>query len=279
MNRKLTNSKVVFQSIKSRLTLQDHDEVQAIALAIMEKTFGLSFTHILSEKEIEDQDLSSIINRINSHEPLQYIFGEADFYGRKFKVDPNVLIPRPETELLILEVLKNNFSTPRILDVGTGSGCIAITLQLEIPGSKVVGLDISEQAIALAKENSETLNANVEFIHGNFLHDLTLGEFDLIVSNPPYVSKSEKKSMDKNVLAFEPHVALFVADDDPLIFYKAITFKSKTILKPNGKIAVEINERFGQQTKELFQAAGFDPVQIIRDLDGKDRIVSAVKSS
>ena len=278
MNRKLTNSKVVFQSIKSRLTLKDPDEVQAITLAVMHNYFGLVLTDILSEKEIVDIDVSSIIARVNNHEPLQYIFGEADFYGRKFKVDPTVLIPRPETELLIQEVLKNKFVAPRILDVGIGSGCIAITLKLEIPNAKVTALDVSDKALAVANKNSKALEANVEFIQGDFLRGLSLNEFDVIVSNPPYVCESEKESMNRNVLAFEPHQALFVPNDDALIFYKAIAVKGKTILKPKGKIIVEINERFGKETKELFEGAGFNSVQIIKDLDGKDRIVSAVKS-
>lgn len=278
MNRKLTNSKVVFQSIKSRLTLQDSDEVQAIALAIMEKNFQVTLTEIISQKEIYDTDVSNIIQRVNNHEPLQYIFGEADFYGRKFEVDPSVLIPRPETELLIQEVLKHKFEAPRILDVGTGSGCIAITLQLEIPNSKVTALDVSERALAMGKKNSQKLKADVEFIQGNFLYDLSLPEFDVIVSNPPYVCESERESMNQNVVDFEPHQALFVPDNDALIFYKAIAAKGKTFLKSKGKIFVEINERFGKEIKELFEVSGFNSVQIIKDLDGKDRIVSAVKS-
>lgn len=245
----------------------------------MRNYLGLSLTDILSEKEVENQDFSEIIMRVNHHEPLQYIFGEADFYGRKFKVSSSVLIPRPETELLIQEVLKQNFRAPRILDIGTGSGCIAITLKLEIPNSKIVALDVSENALTVAKKNSESLNANVEFFRQNFLQGISLGEFDLIVSNPPYVCASEKTSMDKNVLAFEPDQALFVPDEDPLLFYKAIALQSKTMLKSEGKIYVEINERFGKETKELFERSGFNSVQVIKDLDGKDRIVSAVKSS
>ncbi|HTH54863.1 MAG TPA: peptide chain release factor N(5)-glutamine methyltransferase [Cyclobacteriaceae bacterium] len=277
MNRKLSNSKVVFQSIKSRLTLPDQDEVQAVALAIMEKHFGLSLTQILSEKQIENLDFSETIRRVNGHEPLQYIFGEADFYGRKFKVDPSVLIPRPETELLIREALSHHFPAPRILDVGTGGGCIAITLQLEIPNAKVTALDVSEQALTVAKKNAKALNADVAFIQANFLHDLAMSKFDLIVSNPPYVCESERKGIEKNVLSFEPHEALFVPDDDPLVFYKTIASKSPAILQVNGKIVVEINERFGKEIKELFEKVGFNSVQIVKDLDGKDRIVSAAK--
>jgi release factor glutamine methyltransferase len=151
-------------------------------------------------------------------------------------------------------------------------------LQLEIPRAKVVALDVSGQALTVAKSNSEILNADVEFVQGNFLHPLSLGEFDIIVSNPPYVCESEKSLMNVNVLSFEPHQALFVPNDDPLLFYKTIAAKSKTALKANGKIFVEINERFGKETKALFESAGFNSVQIIMDLDGKDRIVSAVKS-
>lgn len=275
MNRKLSNSKAVFQSIKSRLKLNESDDIQAIALAIMEKYYGFTLTDILAEKKIEEVDFSHIIERLHQHEPIQYILGETDFYGRRFKVSPSVLIPRPETEWLIHELMKEKFTSPGILDIGTGSGCIAITLQLEIPDAKIYGLDISASALAIAKQNAETLKADIKFIQSDFLLDFSIEPLDAIVSNPPYIKESEKASMKPNVLEHEPHQALFVPDDDPLRFYKAIASKSKALLKPDGKIFVEINEQLGNEVKLLFERSGLYSVHIIKDLDGKDRIVTA----
>jgi len=278
MNVTMTNSKAVFNSIKSSLTLTDTDEIHAIALAIMQKFYGFTLTDILAEKEIEAKDFSEIISRLNQHEPLQYIFGEADFYGRKFKVNPSVLIPRPETELLIDEIVREKIHSPKILDVGTGSGCIAITLKLEIPTAKVYALDASIEALNTAYENATSLNAAIEFIHQNFLYDFPFESVDVIVSNPPYIRDLEKEKMNLNVLDYEPHTALFVPDNDPLIFYRAIAEKSKSILKSNGKVFVEINEVFGEETKKLFEQHGFHSVRIIKDLNYKDRIAIAERN-
>jgi len=275
MNPKISNSKAVFKSIKSRLTLQDADEVQAIALAIMEKYYQLTLTDILEEKAIEEFDLYQIIDRVNKHEPLQYVLGEAYFYGRKFKVNPSVLIPRPETELLISEILQERLDSPRILDIGTGSGCIAVTLKLEIPGAEIYALDISEAALSVAKENSISHNTLVNFIQGNFIADFSIAPVDIIVSNPPYVQESEKKAMQANVLKHEPHLALFVSDDDPLLFYRTIAAKSNFLLNPGGKIFAEINEHLGTETANLFKSFGFNDVEIIQDLDNKPRIIKA----
>jgi release factor glutamine methyltransferase len=275
---KPTNSKAVFHEIKSRLTLDDPEEVHAIALTLMEKYFGVTLTDILSEKKIEFKDLTEIIGRLNQHEPLQYILGEAQFFGRNFIVNPSVLIPRPETELLVLEVLKMKLNAPTILDIGTGSGCIAITLNLEILNSKVFAIDISQNALDTASANSKKLRANVSFVCLDFLNNsLQLEPVDLIVSNPPYVTNLEKQSMKSNVINYEPHQALFVSDQDPLIFYKAIASKSKNLLNASGEVFVEVNEAFGKDVKDLFESYGFKEVKIIKDLDGKDRIVTAQK--
>lgn len=152
MKTKPANSKAVFQEIKSQLTLDDREEVHAIALILMEKYYGLTLTDVLSERKIEILDLSSIITRLNRHEPLQYVIGEAEFFGRKFQVNPSVLIPRPETELLVYEIIKTNPKAPTILDIGTGSGCLAITLNLEIQNSKVIAIDISQSAMKTANQ-------------------------------------------------------------------------------------------------------------------------------
>src|SRR5258706_623314 len=278
MKMKMTNSKEVFQEIKSKLTLEDAGEVQAIALALMEKYYGLLLTDILSEKETEFQDLTAVIARLNRHEPLQYVLGEGEFYGRKFIVNPFVLIPRPETELLVQEVLKIKLIAPQILDVGTGSGCIGITLSLTIPNSKVYTVDVSQNALDTASINAQNLGARVSFMLLDFLKDaLSLDPVDLIVSNPPYVRTSEKEQMKSNVLKFEPHEALFVPNGDPLLFYKAIAFRSKALLKPGGNVIAEINENFGNEVRNLFESSGFSDVRIIKDLDGKDRMVTAKK--
>ena len=277
---KPTNSKAVFHEIKSKLTLDDPEEVHAIALALLEKYFGLTLTDILSEKEIEFKDFTEIIVRLNQYEPLQYILGEVEFFGRNFMVNSSVLIPRPETELLVQEVLKMKLKTPQVLDVGTGSGCIAITLSLEIPNSKVYAIDLSQDALNTANANSKKLGADVSFMLHDFLTDVpSLEPVDLIVSNPPYVKNSEKALMKSNVINYEPHQALFVSDQDPLVFYKAIASKSKTLLNGFGKVFVEINESLGNEVKDLFESSGLKEVKIIKDLYGKDRIVVAHKGN
>ena len=279
----MTNSKELFLDLASRVTLaEDKGEIHSLVYLLLEKILNLSKTDILCEKHIKvDQPelLVSYITRINQHEPLQYILGEAEFYGRIFMVNPSVLIPRPETELLVHEVIqqakiqKPNLS---ILDIGTGSGCIAITLALEIKNSEVTAIDISDTAIECAKQNAFRFHANVRFDKHDVLLQPINGMFDFIVSNPPYIAVEEKTEMDANVLDYEPHLALFAPKDDPLLFYKSIAAKSKAALLPGGSVWVEINARFGNEVKEIFESEGFHKARIIRDLDNKDRIVTAM---
>lgn len=276
----MANSKAVFNNLTAQLNGIDAGEAHAIGFLLMEKFCGVSRTSILAEKEIEFFDFSPLVARLNAHEPVQYILGEAEFFGRKFNVNRHTLIPRPETELLIQEVLKSKIERPVILDVGTGSGCIAVTLAKEIPMVTVSAVDISAGALETAAANAKLHNASINFVHGDFLTDaFSFEPLDWIVSNPPYVCASEKKAMELNVLNFEPHGALFVPDTDPLLFYKALASTGERLLKPSGKIAVEINARFGQEVKQLFEEKGFIQTKIIKDLDGKDRIVSAEKRS
>ncbi|MBS1980379.1 MAG: Peptide chain release factor N(5)-glutamine methyltransferase [Cytophagales bacterium] len=278
MNEKMTNSKILFESVRSNLITHDKEEAQAIALLVMSHFYSLSLSEILSEKPVPVIDFSKIIYRLNRHEPVQYILGLADFYERKFLVGPSVLIPRPETELLVEEITKEKFFAPIILDVGTGSGCIAITLKLEIPSAKVYALDKSNEALRIAKQNAEVLNARINFIQADFLsEEVTLTPVDILVSNPPYIAESEKKQMSSTVLQFEPALALFVPDDDPLLFYRSIAEKSRHLLKPNGKIFVEINERWGKEVQHLLEQFGFSRTKIVKDLDNKDRIVIATR--
>jgi release factor glutamine methyltransferase len=284
----MKNSKVLFQELISRISLKENkDEIQSLVHLLMENQFSTSITDILAEKKIRVDDqqevrLAKIIDRINSHEPIQYILGEAEFYGRTFKVNPAVLIPRPETEELIDVVKKyatGQKHNLRILDIGTGSGCIPITLALEIKkNTEVTSTDISEKALDTAKQNALALNAAVNFIHHDILkEDLPLDRIDIVVSNPPYVTESEQTAMDRNVLEHEPHLALFVPDNDPLVFYKAITKKAGKILTTDGLIAMEINERFGREVVDLLSALHFKDVQVFKDINGKDRIITAIK--
>lgn len=281
----MINSKQLLQDFISKIDRQvDTGEHAVIAYLVMEKLFNVSQADILLEKEINAQQnqfdqLDQIIDRINSNEPIQYILSESHFFGRKFYVDKAVLIPRPETEELVSLVLDlckaSRIRKPKILDIGTGSGCIPITLSLELPGSKVFGLDKSKSALAVAKKNNEALKANVVFLEEDILsHQLSLDGLDIIVSNPPYIPLEEKPQMRTNVTDFEPHMALFVDDHEPLVFYSAIAKLGKKSLLPGGFIAVEINERFGRDTKNVFDKFEYQ-TQIIKDISGKNRFVIA----
>jgi release factor glutamine methyltransferase len=281
----MTNSKELFNDLLRRITLnEDKGEIQSIIYLILENKFGLSKTDVLSEKKINTVDptlLDSIIYRLNQDEPIQYILGSANFFGRSFGVNSSVLIPRPETELLVEEIknFTKSIKTPiRILDIGTGSGCIAISLALEIPKSLITSIDIDNDALICAKQNAFALGADVNFIELDILNQELTDQFDLIVSNPPYISAEEKKSMKQNVLAYEPHLALFAPLNDPLIFYRTIATKCKKNLTPNGSLWFEINEHFGEEIRNLLEAQGFKDVQILKDFDGKDRMIKALNS-
>lgn len=281
----MINSKDLFRDLRKRITLvQEASETESILHRVLEEVSGITRSDIISQKAVsltawEISALDSIIDRINTSEPVQYILGKADFFGREFLVNTSVLIPRPETELLVEEVLTHASNTSgKILDIGTGSGCIAVTLSRELPKADVYAFDISEEALQTARSNAARLNANVTFQQVDILKDeIMLRDLDCIVSNPPYVAVSERDSMHDNVLNYEPHLALFVPDNDPLIFYKVIATKGKEALKSGGRLVVEINERFGKEVCAVFAGAGFSNVRIIKDLQNKDRIVSAIK--
>ena len=219
------------------------------------------------------------------NKPIQYIIGETDFCDLKFKVNENVLIPRPETSELVMNIVKSQLSTFNlqlsILDIGTGSGCIAISLAKNIPGSNVYALDISEKALEVAKENAINNNVDVTFIHDDILSlkNNIESKFDIIVSNPPYVRELEKAEMRDNVLNWEPHNALFVSDNDPLIFYRNILEFAKTHLNENGEIWLEINEYLGKEMTDLCKEYGFADVKIFEDFRGRERVVKANKTT
>lgn len=251
---------------------------------ILEHMAGITRSDVISQKAIsltekEERSIEEVIKRLNTQEPVQYILGKADFFGRVFTVNPSVLIPRPETELLIDEIVKKASNTPgKLLDIGTGSGCIAITLAKELPDKTVIAFDISEAALKTASENATELAAQVDFRKTDILTEsIPFNDLEIIVSNPPYVTVSERRSMNNNVLKHEPHLALFVPDNDPLVFYKAIAQRGFVALKSGGKIYVEINEQFGKETSDAFQKEGFTMIRIVKDLQGKDRIVVATK--
>ena len=225
------------------------------------------------------EDILKALEDLKSSVPIQYVIGETEFYDLVFKVNQHTLIPRQETEELVHAIINDNkVEEPNILDVGTGSGCIPIVLAHNIAGANVSSVDISEGAIVMAKENAVLNNVTINFHLRNFLKWEEYSwekSFDIIVSNPPYVKESEKELMERNVLAYEPHTALFVDDNDPLIFYRRIAEFAKTHLKKGGKLYFEINEALGREMMELLENLGFSSIKVMKDLNGRDRMTSA----
>ena len=268
------SASALFRRMVSAITINESaGEIESIVYLVLHSLFGVRREHIMAGKELtyDETELDEIISRINNNEPVQYVLQEAEFFGRLFFVDKNVLIPRPETEMLVQEVIgfaKDKHA--RILDIGTGSGCIAVTLACELPEATVLATDISNSAIDVAHKNSLTFNTYIEFFVNDVLVD-ELPEADIIVSNPPYIARAESTSMAPNVVDHEPHLALFVDDKDPLIFYRSIAEKAKGMKA----VFVEINERFGNEVKSIFEKNGFK-TEIIKDIDNKDRIVKAI---
>ena len=226
--------------------------------------------------------LLSILEELKSGKPLQYVLGETTFYDLTFKVNPSVLIPRPETEELVDWILKDTFVKQpnlKILDIGTGSGCIAIALKKNLPLADVLALDVSAEALETATVNSILNKTEIKFIQDDILnprqHIISNTIYSVIVSNPPYVMLAEKKNMHRNVLNFEPHTALFVPDNDALLFYKAIVNFAAKHLQHRGLLFLEINEDLGEETLELITEMGFKNVELRKDLRGKDRMIRA----
>lgn len=260
--------------------LYPENEIKSI-LKICLKHLGFSDIDIaLKDKRLCCEDLYFIeetILRLKNREPIQYIIGETDFYGLKFQLSKECLIPRQETEELVQLVSSQLKNEDKVLDIGTGSGCIAISLKVENVSAHMYAIDIHEPTLEIAKANARLNHTNIEFYLDNILNpQLAYGQFNIIVSNPPYVLESEKKFMRENVLEFEPDRALFVADHEPLLFYEAITKFACQHLVKEGKLFFEINEQYGLQTKEMLEQHGFSEVQVIKDLNGKDRMVSAI---
>ncbi len=267
------------------------NELQAIGREVFRHYFGLGPAErvLAQDSPLTDdqlQTLERVIAQLKKHVPLQHITGLAPFFGLEFKVNESVLIPRPETEELVLWVLetlekKLEQATAKIsiLDVGTGSGCIAIALASNLKGASVSACDVSESALKLAMENASRNKKEVSFFLCDILHDQPgLRNLDVVVSNPPYIRESEKILMQPNVLNFEPLSALFVRDNDPLIFYRAIASRAFHLLKPGGWLFFEINESLGRETKECVEKEGFIHVELKKDINGRDRMIRARKS-
>nr|WP_315141626.1 peptide chain release factor N(5)-glutamine methyltransferase [uncultured Flavobacterium sp.] len=254
------------------LILEEKKQLKRIDLALHPDLF-------FSEEEIGVWN--AILEQLKQEIPIQYLLGKTSFYGLDFEVNAAVLIPRPETEELVEWILESQKSKPesqkvKILDIGTGSGCIAISLAKNLPDATVFALDVSEEALATAKKNAENNSVNVTFIHQNILEteDL-LQQFDIIVSNPPYVRNLEKEEIKKNVLENEPHLALFVADNDALVFYKKIAQLAQKNLLSNGQLYFEINQYLGKEMVNLLEKMNFKTVDLRKDIYGNDRMTKA----
>lgn len=291
---KLTELAVLYQD---KLTaLYDEDEIQSLFFIALEEVLGYKKTDYILKKLEEVPDtalirLNNILLGLTKGTPIQYIIGHTVFYGLKFKVNPSVLIPRPETEELVEWIVSvcnsrfavgnaaSNQSSVSIIDIGTGSGCIAIALKKHLPKAYVSAVDISSAALATAKENALMNEVGVAFIEDDILNytETYTSKFDVIVSNPPYIKEDEKAEMHENVLANEPHTALFVSNDKPLIFYEAIADFALLHLKKDGQLFFEINANLGKETIQMLAAKGFADIRLKLDMQGKERMVSALK--
>jgi release factor glutamine methyltransferase len=259
------------------LPAYEEEEAKSIIYLLLESYFHTTKTDILVNKEIKvdiPEIMESAIKRLLRHEPIQHILGFAWFMDRQFKVSPDVLIPRQETEELVQLILEENTtSNLKLLDIGTGSGIIPISTALERQSWSISGLDISPQALDIATWNAQAYQTNIQWYQMDILLEGPENMFDIIVSNPPYVLENEKKTMSSNVLKYDPGLALFVSDRDPLIFYEAISHYAANHLSNHGKLYFEINERYGQEVSQVMKKVGFTNVRIHQDLNKKDRFV------
>jgi release factor glutamine methyltransferase len=267
------------------LAVYEEPEATAIAGQVSEHLLGLDR---LGRSKQRDQAVAPgllekarhLLDRLLQHEPVQYVLGRAHFYGFDLYVTPAVLIPRPETEELVDLIIKENRLRQelQVLDIGTGSGCIPLALATHLPAARVYGLDVSAKALAVARQNATNHQVTVEWLQADILQEATglpVNSLDIIVSNPPYVLEGEKKWMRQNVLAHEPHLALFVPNADPLLFYRCIATEAKRLLRPYGLLYFEINEQHGKELAHCLEMQGYQEVRVLPDLFGKDRFVRA----
>jgi release factor glutamine methyltransferase len=266
-------------SLSGQLTFYSKEEAENLVFWLLEHHLSLkrSDLQVATPPDLPDELLKDF-QRLLTGEPIQYILGEAPFYGRNYLVTRDTLIPRNETEELVHLILKENRSSGlRILDLGTGTGCIPISLALELSSSEVYAVDVSAAALEVARQNAATLGAKVEFLEGDLLGKIPVFDpLDLIVSNPPYVPLRDQAEMHANVLNFEPHLALFVPDEDPFVFYRAIGIWGKQLLKLGGKLYLEIYENLAEELVQLLHSLGYDQVQVHQDLNGKHRMISCI---
>ncbi len=265
-------------SLSAQLTAYSQAEAENLVFWLFEHHVGLrrSELPLAISSETNRVPLLADFERLLTGEPIQYILGEAPFYGRNFSVSRDTLIPRNETEELVHRILKENPKPGlRVLDLGTGTGCIPITLALELKDPEVYALDVSVEALEVARKNAAHLGANVQFLRGDLLAEIpNLALFDVLVSNPPYVPLRDQVEMHVNVLNFEPHLALFVPDEDPLLFYRAIGSWGQQLLKTGGKLYLEIYENLADELVQLLQSLDYTQVKVHEDLNGKNRMVT-----
>jgi len=267
--------------VETLTPIYDSGEAESFFYLILEDQKNLKRIDLALQPEaaFSDEEVAlwnQILEKLKQYIPVQYIIGKTHFFGLEFEVNSNVLIPRPETEELVDWILKNNPQNTalKILDIGTGSGCIAISLAKNLPNAKVYAIDVSEEALATAHKNAKSNNVSVEFLLQNILEtDDLQQQFDLIVSNPPYVRNLEKEEIKQNVLDHEPHLALFVDDHDALIFYRKITELAKENLTQNGQLYFEINQYLGKEMMDLLESNGFQQMELRQDIYGNNRMV------
>lgn len=274
----------IAKQIESELSaFYPQGELKALVRLLLHEVAGWSLTDLLTRDNLaltaeQQTAVRTAIARLKQQEPIQYILGYANFCGMRFEVNKNVLIPRPETAELVQLVSQNTAANARILDIGTGSGCIAIALARLLPEAHIAACDISPEALAVARRNAQRLGAQVDFAHINIVQShATRATYDAIVSNPPYVMASERATMEPNVLDYEPDLALFVPDENPLLFYAAISDFAQAHLADSGKLFFEINHRLAKETADLVRSKGFAQVDLVEDSFGKQRFVTAEK--
>lgn len=261
--------------------LYSPQELKSLTMIVCRDLLGLNAIDVYLRKDInlsedKQRELESIVSRLQKNEPIQYVCGVAHFYGLTFRVAPGVLIPRPETEELVDLILKENQGEFNLLDIGTGSGCIAVSIAKNNPQASVSAWDVSQEALFIAQQNNNLLNTCVTLQQRDIFADNVLDErYHIIVSNPPYVTESEKVLMEKNVLCWEPQLALFVPDEDPLRFYRRIATLGPQLLYPGGKLYFEINQGYAAETVCMLEELHYHSIRVLKDLYGKNRIVIA----
>lgn len=284
MGRVLTYSQLAAETTRTLATVYPQSEAKAMTRLIFERLKGFTPADLVLKgaQDVGDYIIGKtqqVVNRLLKNEPIQYIFGIADFYGMDFKVTPDVLIPRSETAELVDIIVKDwgGRADLEVADLCTGSGCIAVALARNLPFSCVTAVDVSATALSVAKENAKNLKARINFVEADVLSLSSQPDsFDIIVSNPPYITEKEKKGMDANVLDYEPHLALFVPDDDPLKFYKPIAEFAAGSLKSRGMLYFEINPDYADEISNCLRGSGFEDIEIIKDTSAKNRFIKAV---